>query len=74
MQVARIAIHVTLAEAFEHRTSPDYQPTHRFWGYTYDEWERHERHATRIARTAQERLDALSADAVPYNATAHDTT
>jgi Ser/Thr protein kinase RdoA (MazF antagonist) len=52
---------VTLAGLFEQRSSPDYQPTRRFWGYTYDQWERHERLATRIARTAQDRLDALAA-------------
>jgi Ser/Thr protein kinase RdoA (MazF antagonist) len=57
----RFRILVTLAGAFEQRSSPDYQPTQRFWGCTYEDWERHERHATRIARTAQERLDALSA-------------
>jgi Ser/Thr protein kinase RdoA (MazF antagonist) len=57
----RLRVLVTLAGAFEQRSSPDYQPTHRFWGYTYEEWERHERLATRIARTAQDRLDALSA-------------
>ena len=56
----RFRILVTLAGAFEQRSSPDYQPTHRFWGATYAEWERQERRATRIARIAQERLDSLS--------------
>ena len=56
----RFRILVTLAGAFEQRSSPDYQPTQRFWGATYAEWERHERRATRIARIAQARLDALS--------------
>lgn len=56
----RFRILVTLAGAYEQRSSPDYQPTHRFWGYTYDEWERHEQRAARIARIAQERLDTLS--------------
>jgi hypothetical protein len=56
----RFRILVTLAGAFEHRNSPDYQPRQRFWGYTYAEWERHERQATRIARIAQTRVDALS--------------
>jgi Ser/Thr protein kinase RdoA (MazF antagonist) len=57
----RFRILVTLACAFEQRSSPDYQPTQRFWGFTYDEWERHERRATRIARAALERMDARSA-------------
>jgi Ser/Thr protein kinase RdoA (MazF antagonist) len=55
----RFRILVTLAGAFEQRSRPDYQPTQRFWGATYAEWERHERRATRIATIAQARLDAL---------------
>ena len=60
----RFRILVTLAGAFEQRSSPDYQPTQRFWGATYAEWKRQERRATRIARIAQERLDSLSASDV----------
>jgi Ser/Thr protein kinase RdoA (MazF antagonist) len=56
----RFRILVTLAGAFEQRSRPDYQPSQRFWGATYAEWERHERRAMRIARIAQARLDALS--------------
>lgn len=56
----RFRILVTLAGAFEQRSRPDYQPTQRFWGATYAEWERHERRAARIAAIAQARLDALS--------------
>jgi len=56
----RFRILVTLAGAFEQRSSLDYQPTQRFWGATYAEWERHARRATRIAHIAQERLDAQS--------------
>jgi hypothetical protein len=36
----RFRILVTLAGAFEQRSSPDYLPTQRFWGATYAEWER----------------------------------
>jgi Ser/Thr protein kinase RdoA (MazF antagonist) len=57
----RFRILVTLAGAFEQRSSPGYQPSQRFWGATYAEWERHERRATRIAAIAQARLDALLA-------------
>ena len=56
----RFRILVTLAGAFEQRSSPDYQPTQCFWGHTYAEWERHERRATQIARIAQARLEELA--------------
>ena len=50
---------VTLAGAYEQRCRPDYQPTQFFWGSTYAAWEQHEQQATRIARIAQERIQAL---------------
>jgi Ser/Thr protein kinase RdoA (MazF antagonist) len=55
----RFRILVTLAGAYEQRCHPDYQPTQLFWGSTYAAWEQHEQQATRIARIAQERIQAL---------------
>ncbi len=47
----RFRILVTLAGAFEERIRPDYQPTQRFWGRTYNEWEQLEQQSLWIANT-----------------------
>ena len=56
----RFRILVTLAGAYEQRSSPDYQPTQQFWGSTYAAWEQQEQRATQIARIAQARLEELA--------------
>ena len=57
----RFRILVTLAGAFEQRSSPDYQPTQRFWGQTYAEWGSDMSDVQpRLRRIAQARLEELA--------------
>lgn len=48
----RFRILVTLAGAFERRCAPDYAPSERFWGATYDDWVRRAERADRLAQLA----------------------
>ncbi|WP_289452031.1 hypothetical protein, partial [Klebsiella pneumoniae] len=48
----RFRVLVTLAGAFERRCAPDYDPSERFWGATYDDWVRQAERADRLAQLA----------------------
>jgi Ser/Thr protein kinase RdoA (MazF antagonist) len=48
----RFRVLVTLAGAFERRCAPDYDPSERFWGATYDDWARHADRAELLAALA----------------------
>jgi Ser/Thr protein kinase RdoA (MazF antagonist) len=48
----RFRVLVTLAGAFERRCAPDYEPSERFWGATYDDWMRQAERADWLAQLA----------------------